>query len=128
MDFNADNYTITIKRTLIDDEVQYVGRVAEFQNIVAYEDTHEDALALLRDAICTLKTIADEKKQPFPQPINFQDTEYSGRVTLRIPKSLHAKLDHLAKAEEVSLNQLMVTGLATYVGVRIKFHKKKMRI
>jgi len=116
MDFNVDNYTMTIRRTLIDDEAQYVGRIAEFPNVVAYEDTYEEALEILRDAVCTLKTLADEKKQPFPQPLNFQEAEYSGRVTLRIPKSLHAKLDRMALAEDVSLNQLMVTGLATYVG------------
>jgi predicted HicB family RNase H-like nuclease len=37
---------------------------------------------------------------------------YSGKVSLRMPKSLHRDLALLAAAEGVSLNQLMVVTLA----------------
>jgi len=36
---------------------------------------------------------------------------YSGRVTLRVPKALHAQLDRLADEQGVSLNQLMSSAL-----------------
>lgn len=44
--------------------------------------------------------------------------EYSGKINLRMPKSLHHDLAHRAQQEGVSLNQLIVTSLARYVGTQ----------
>ena len=41
---------------------------------------------------------------------------YSGKWQLRAPKSLHRKLADRAKREGVSLNTLILTALAQYVG------------
>nr|WP_283805092.1 toxin-antitoxin system HicB family antitoxin [Lentilactobacillus rapi] len=40
-----------------------------------------------------------------PEPV---DESFSGRITLRMPKSLHKELTVLAKEENVSLNQYVV--------------------
>ena len=40
---------------------------------------------------------------PVPQPID--DSQYSGKFVLRIPKTLHARLAMEAEKEGVSLNQ-----------------------
>lgn len=116
MSFDPDTYTITIRKENIDGDIYFVGRVAEFPNISAFEDTFEDARSTVIDAINTLKLIADQDGVAIPEPMQSSEVEYSGRVTLRLPKTLHARLDRLAKAEDVSLNQIMITGLATYVG------------
>lgn len=42
--------------------------------------------------------------------------EYSGKVNLRMPKSLHKDLAHHAQQEGVSLNQMIVTALARSIG------------
>ncbi len=42
--------------------------------------------------------------------------EYSGKVNLRMPKSLHQDLVRRAEQEGVSLNQLIVTALARSLG------------
>lgn len=42
--------------------------------------------------------------------------EYSGKVNLRMPKSLHRDLARRAQEEGVSLNQMIVTALARSVG------------
>jgi len=116
MSFDPDTYTITIRKENVDGDVYFVGRVAEFPNISAFEDTFEDARSMVLGAINTLKMIADQDGVAFPEPNPSSEVEYSGRVTLRLPKTLHAHLDRLAKAEDVSLNQIMNVGLATYVG------------
>jgi predicted RNase H-like HicB family nuclease len=116
MSFDPETYTITIRKENVDGDIYFVGRVAEFSNISAFEDTFEDARSSVIDAINTLKMIADQDGVAVPGPTPSSEIEYSGRVTLRLPKTLHARLDHLAKAEDVSLNQIMITGLATYVG------------
>lgn len=38
--------------------------------------------------------------------------DFSGKVSLRLPKSLHAALTHEAESEGVSLNQLLVAKLS----------------
>lgn len=45
-----------------------------------------------------------------------EEREYSGKVLLRMPRSLHRDLSHRAEEENASLNQLIVTALARFVG------------
>ena len=52
------------------------------------------------------------------------DNEYSGKFIVRVPKSLHSRLDRIAKREGVSLNQYLVSTLSMTVG-RVGFRKSK---
>lgn len=116
MKFDPEAYTITIRKEEVDGEIFYVGRVAEFPNISAFEDTFEATRALVIDAIQTLKKIADSTNAELPSPYPALADEFSGRVTLRLPKSLHAKVSRIAAQEDVSVNQYLVTAISTYVG------------
>ncbi len=116
MNFDPESYTITIRKEECYGEILYVGRVAEFPNISSFEETFEDARTLVIDAIQTLKEIADETQVDFPLPYPAPLDELSGRVTLRLSKSLHAKVSRLAAQEDISVNQYLVTAIATYVG------------
>ena len=51
MKFDPEAYTITIRKEEIDDEILYVGRVAEFPNISVYEEDFETTRNLVIDAI-----------------------------------------------------------------------------
>ncbi len=117
MTFDAEAYTITIKKETIDSEQLYVGKVAELPDVMAYEDSYEDAHNVLLEAISALKETADENKRSFPTPFVTED-EYSGRVTLRVTKSLHKLASLMADREGVSLNQLLNTMIAEAVGER----------
>ena len=101
---------------MIDDEVFYVGRVAEFPNISAFEATYSEAHLLVLDAITSLHSIAVEKGVAFPEPNAPIPDECSGRTTLRLPKTLHAKVVRYADLEDVSLNTYLVSAISTYVG------------
>lgn len=116
MIFDPESYTISIRKENHDGDILYVGRVAEFPNISSFEDSFEEARALVIDAIQTLKKIADETQTDFPFPYSIQSDEFSGRVTLRLPKTLHAKVSRKADQEGISVNQYLVTAVATYVG------------
>jgi predicted HicB family RNase H-like nuclease len=50
------------------------------------------------------------------QEIREVEKAYSGKVNLRMPKSLHRDLARRAEEEGVSLNQFMVVALARAVG------------
>lgn len=116
MKFDPESYTITIRKEDVDGETLYVGRVAELPNISAFEDSFEAVHALVIDAIQTMKKIADEKNADFPQPYPAPTDEFSGRVTLRLPRSLHAKVSRIAAQEDVSVNQYLVTAISGYIG------------
>lgn len=116
MKFDPESYTITIRKEVEDGEVLYVGRVAEFPNISAFEDSFEEARTLVIESIQALKKIADDTNTDFPYPYPAPSDEYSGRVTFRLSKSLHAKVARIAAQEDVSVNQFLVTAVATYVG------------
>src|SRR5665811_1051182 len=100
MKFDPESYTITIRKEESDCEILYVGRVAEFPNISAFEETFEAARALVIDSIQTLKRISDEAQVDFPFPYPAPSDEFSGRVTLRLSKSLHAKVSRIAAQED----------------------------
>lgn len=115
MSFDPDLYTITIRKEIVDGEVCYVGKVAEFQNVSAYEDTYDAALTTIRDVLTTIAIIADKKKQSLPAPMANEVETPSGRITLRMPRSLHAKVLRRAEYDEVSANQVINTAITEYI-------------
>ena len=116
MKFDPETYSISIRKEDVDGDICYVGRVTEFPNISCYEDSFSEAWEMVIDAVTTLKRIADRDGVEFPLPYARTYEDYSGRVTLRIPKSLHARLDRIANEEGTSLNQLILTAAAVYAG------------
>lgn len=75
-------------------------------------ETREEALSDLLSSVPTLLQSLAEYGEKLPAPeVEPEWQEYSGRVTLRVPKMLHAQLDRLADREGVSLNTFMLTAL-----------------
>lgn len=105
---SAQAYSITVRQLSIEDEECYEGRVIEFPDILEYADTPEEARALIIDAIETTQDILVEKEKEIPQPSSILDDNYSGRVTLRMPKQLHKNMALSANQDGTSLNQYMV--------------------
>ena len=115
MKFDPDIYTITIRKEDVDGDIYYVGRVAEFLNVTAYEDSYEEALAVVRDALCEIASRAAETGKELPRPISECASEPSGRMTLRMPRSLHARLNAQAQSDEMSANQLVNLAVTEYL-------------
>lgn len=114
--FDPHRYTITIRQAEFDGEILYEARVKELPDIAEFSETHEEAYALALDAIATTAEIFEEKGRAMPEPLDSEE-DYSGRITLRLPKSLHRRLAERADEEAVSLNQYMVSILAHHGGV-----------
>jgi antitoxin HicB len=91
------------------------GYVVEFPDLPGCfgdGDSPEEALREAESALHSWIVTAKEFGDPLPQP----KKKYSGQWRLRIPKSLHAELVYRAKYENVSLNTLVTTILAGYMG------------
>lgn len=115
---NATRYSIAVRQTEVDGELLFEARVKEFSGLVAYEsDPHEayqSALALIEDS---LEILAAEGTK-LPAPVE-PEMEYSGRVTLRLPRSIHKILAEAAESDDCSLNQHIVNSLCESIG----FHR-----
>lgn len=115
--FDARRYTIIIKLITDDEGEHYEALVAELPDLVEYAETYDRAYSLAVEAIGSLHEAAEEQGRQFPAPLPSQAMpEYSGRVTLRMGKSLHAQASQLADRDGVSLNSWIVEAIATRVG------------
>ncbi len=113
MSIDAKNYSIAVCYGLFDGEECFEARVSELPDLVEYADSHEEAYNLAIDAIETTAVIMSQKGKSMPLPRRRVDN-YSGRVTLRLPKTLHRYLAVRAEYEDVSLNALITSALSAF--------------
>ena len=88
--------------------------ILEFPGCIATGDSAAEALTELEEVAVAWLSAALAQGQKIPEPL--EAVEFSGRLVLRMPRSLHKKAARLAEREGVSLNQLIVTSLAEHVG------------
>lgn len=104
------------KRALIPDRETgtYTAEIAEFPGCVAEGKTPTEALRRLEAAAESWIDAVLDAKQAVPEPM--EEQEYSGKLILRLSRSLHRRVTELAQAEGISLNQFIATTLAERVG------------
>lgn len=115
--YDPNEYTVTSRRTTVEGEALFEARVIELPDVVGYGETREEAEAAAIESISGLQDLAREMGHTFPAP-NPVPTEYSGRVTLRVSRSLHRQVAMLAHLEDVSLNQFINEAIAERVAAR----------
>ena len=114
---DAELYTISVRKESLEDETYYVARIAELPDVEDFGDSFEEARSLAIETIVSAHALCEKEGVSFPQPLEFKDSaDASGRVTLRMPKYLHAKLAQESDKEEVSLNQYIVSSLSMSYG------------
>lgn len=94
----------------------YAVSIPELPGCISQGDTIEDALAMIEDAKRCWLEVALEEGHPIPEPGSKRRDEYSGKLVVRMPRSLHRTLAEQAKSENVSLNQFILFHLARGVG------------
>lgn len=98
------NYPFNVKPDIDDG-----GYIAEFPDLRYCVGTGNSIDEAIEDAMIAkeewLKT-AYEHNVTIPEPVHSE--EYNGRVTLRIPKSLHRRVIETAKSEGISANQFLL--------------------
>jgi antitoxin HicB len=108
----------------------YLARFPDLPDVMGDGETPEEALADGLDALKGALAALAEWGKPIPEP-----GSASGKMALRLPKSLHARLKLRAKADEVSENMTAVALIAeglgrreTTTGKRVTRHEKDGRI
>ncbi len=100
----------------------YRGEILEFPGCIATGDTPAETLDALEEVAAEWLEAALERGQPIPEPV--ENTEFSGRLVLRMPKSLHKKATRIAERDGVSLNQFIVMSLAEQIGEQARTHNQ----
>lgn len=115
MNVDPHAYNISIRRDSFEGEVLFEARVKELPDLAEYGETYAEAYDLAVDAIETAAAAYSEQGRVFPEALVPAD-DFSGRVTLRLPRSLHRAVAAAAEDEGVSLNQHLVNVLTYYSG------------
>lgn len=112
---SASNYGITVRAVEIDGDSLFEATVAEFPDVAVYgesfQEAYEGAIATIDSAVFMLTKSGLEAPKPL-----MPEREFSGRITLRLSKSLHRAVSLQAVAEGVSLNQHIVSILSHFSG------------
>jgi antitoxin HicB len=96
-----------------DPEGGYVAQIKDLPGCLTQGETLEETMANINEARELWIETAYEAGDDIPLPSN--DDNYSGKLLLRMPKSLHRRLAETAENEGVSLNQYIVSLLSASV-------------
>lgn len=91
----------------------YSAELQEFPGCVSQGDSADEALANLD--LAAMNWIEETIKHGNPIPPPSISYGYSGKVALRLPKSLHRKAVEMAERDKVSLNTFLVEAVAARI-------------
>ena len=106
----ASEYGISVRLVVRDGAELYEARVSELQDVLAFGDTYAEAYDSAIEAITGIQEMFAEQGKSLPPPIQ-ENFDFSGRVTLRMSKSLHQCVHAMAARDGVSLNQWIVEAI-----------------
>ncbi len=114
---DTQGYQVNILSLPEEDGGGYIAIVPELPGCIADGRTPEEALNAAEDAIKTWIEIEKEDGGVIPSPQGYKAySEYSGRIALRLPKWMHAKIALAAEKEGCSINQLIQNAIAFFFG------------
>ena len=102
-DYLKLSYHIVIQHITDESGSYYFATVKEFDGCMSDGETYIEAFENIQEAM--EGWIECKLEGGFPVPLPIDDSQYSGKFVLRIPKTLHAQLATEAEKEGVSLNQ-----------------------
>ncbi|HZS39712.1 MAG TPA: type II toxin-antitoxin system HicB family antitoxin [Polyangia bacterium] len=93
-----------------EEDQAYLAEVYDLPGCMADGRTEESAIAAAHEAIVLWLEVARAEGRVIPRPSTEQHA--SGKFNVRLPVSLHRRLQQMARRERVSLNQLVLSLLA----------------
>jgi antitoxin HicB len=103
-------YHLTLVRDAEEKAKPWTASVEELGGCTSRGRTPEEALNGVRSTMTSWIEVALEEGREIPEPKSA--TSHSGRLLLRMPRTLHAELTRASEREGVSLNQFITDVLA----------------
>lgn len=99
-----------------EEDETFIARCPEFPYLATDGPTHEEAVRELHTVIeIAIETLVEDGR-PLPAPEI--ETPYKGNLSLRLGSSLHRRVAERAEVEGTSINSLLQTAIAYYLGLR----------
>ncbi len=109
-----------------EEEGGFSAEILEFPGCFAEGETPDEAFHNLESAAESWIEACLEQGQEIPPPS--ANHSYAGRIALRLPRDLHRLAARKAERDGVSLNQVLVTAIAAWVGADNLFERIAHRI
>lgn len=121
----AENYKIEVMRAPEDEGgyLAFIPQLGCWGDGDTAEEAMSEVIAVGNDIIDL--AIKDGATIPIPNKLKIED-EFSGKLTLRLPKFLHAEVAKTADEEGCSINQLIQSYIS--IGIGKKFGERKITI
>jgi antitoxin HicB len=94
----------------------FVAEIKDLPGCYSQGETLEETFQNIEEARQLWIESMYEDGNDIPLPGSESERQYSGKFNVRVPKSLHRKLDEMAEKEGVSLNHYLVSTLSRAVG------------
>jgi len=107
MKTDKDRYTYREEWSQEDDA--YIARCLEFPSLATHGPSPEAALSELRELVANIITEMESNHESIPEPLGIRP--YSGKLVVRLPKSVHRDIAIRAAEEGVSINQFLLSRL-----------------
>ena len=101
-------------RIVIPSEGGYHAEILEFPGCYSQGDTVDEAYRNLENAALGWVDACLSQGQDVPSP--FSNTGFSGKIALRLPRSIHRQASRMAERDGSSLNQFLLSAIACRVG------------
>ncbi len=120
----SQSYPFNIETLSEEDGGGYLISYPDLPGCFSDGDTTEESIEMGEDARHAWIQTRYEDGFDIPEPFSSY-ARYSGRITLRAPKTLHRKLIEQAEKEGVSLNQYLLYLLSKELFLKYSFAKKR---
>jgi predicted RNase H-like HicB family nuclease len=104
----------------------YSAEILEFPGCFAQGNTAEEAIRNLDDSAQSWVAAALDQGQEIPPPMAAQD--FSGRLVLRMPRSIHKQAARYAQRDNTSLNQFLTAAISTRIGAEEFYDRLLLRL
>ncbi len=115
-DYTSLPYHLMLVRDGEDKGKPWTASVEELPGCTSHGKTSDEALDGIEAAMTKWIAVALEEGRDIPEPKSA--TSHSGRLLLRMPRTLHADLTRASEREGISLNQFITDVLAAAVAWR----------
>lgn len=109
-------YPMVLRPLQEDEGGGWLAEIPDLPGCASDGETPEEAVRNVLEAQRAWLTVARERGRDIPEPTHISE-DYSGKFTLRLPKSLHRQLSLRAQMEGVSLNQLVLHFISYGLGM-----------
>ena len=106
---------------ILEETGEFSAEILEFPGCYAFGNSPDEAFAMLEDVAKSWieSELAHGKEIPPPS----ESHRFSGRIALRLPKSLHRLATIMAKQDGTSLNQFLMSAISARVGAEDLYNR-----